>query len=316
MVATQNRIGYQHRNTRAYTYKPELPEEVADLTPNNQASENNALKYRVVNNNTITVNKVFNDRHYLQAVLGQSYEIGHEYNNTIYGSNFFSKDIKGIGSAQTSRVSAAGEDTWALLSAFARVNYQLMRRYLFGVSYRLDGSSRYNRLHRFINIPAVSAAWRLSEEDFIAYNAPWIDELKVRGSIGWTSQDANNSYYGAQAIYVLNTSSSYGNEQFLGMSQPSNVNLDWEKTITYDLGIDFSAFKERLKLTVDYYYKRTSDMLFLRICPLTPDIPPNIRISPICKIKVSRYKSFPTISCGKISLGKRYSTSLTTAIRY
>lgn len=46
------------------------------------------------------------------------------------------------------------------------------------------------------------------------------------------------------------------------MSQPSNVNLDWEKTITYDLGIDFSAFKERLKLTVDYYYKRTSDMLF------------------------------------------------------
>ena len=86
--------------------------------------------------------------------------------------------------------------------------------------------------------------------------------MKVRGSIGWTSQDANNSYYGAQAIYVLNTSSSYGNEQFLGMSQPSNVNLDWEKTITYDLGIDFSAFKERLKLTVDYYYKRTSDMLF------------------------------------------------------
>ena len=137
-----------------------------------------------------------------------------------------------------------------------------MRRYLFGVSYRIDGSSRYNRLHRFINIPAVSAAWRLSEEDFIAYNAPWIDEMKIRGSIGWTSQDANNSYYGAQAIYVLNTASSYGNEQFLSMSQPSNVNLDWERTITYDLGLDFSAFKERLKLTVDYYYKRTTDMLF------------------------------------------------------
>ena len=255
-------LGINISNGRSYVYKPELPAEVADLTPNDRASENNALKYRIVNNNTITVNKVFNDRHYLQAVLGQSYEIGHEYNSQIYGSNFFSSAIKGIGSAQTSRVGAASEDTWALLSAFARVNYQLMRRYLFGVSYRIDGSSRYNRLHRFINIPAVSAAWRLSEEDFIAYNAPWIDEMKIRGSIGWTSQDANNSYYGAQAIYVLNTASSYGNEQFLSMSQPSNVNLDWERTITYDLGLDFSAFKERLKLTVDYYYKRTTDMLF------------------------------------------------------
>lgn len=255
-------LGINISNGRSYVYKPELPEEVADLTPNNQASENDALKYRIVTNNTITVNKVFNERHYLQAVLGESYEIGHEYNSQIYGSNFFSSAIKGIGSAQTTRVGAASEDTWALLSAFARVNYQLMRRYLFGVSYRIDGSSRYNRLHRFINIPAVSAAWRLSEEDFIAYNAPWIDEMKIRGSIGWTSQDANNSYYGAQAIYVLNTASSYGNEQFLSMSQPSNVNLDWERTITYDLGLDFSAFKERLKLTVDYYYKRTTDMLF------------------------------------------------------
>ncbi|MCD7710058.1 MAG: SusC/RagA family TonB-linked outer membrane protein, partial [Porphyromonadaceae bacterium] len=255
-------LGIDLTSLRSYTYKPQLPDEVADLVVNNMASESNSLNYRVVNNNTITVNKVFNTNHYLQAVIGESYEIGHEYNNSFSGSNFFSSDIKGIGSALTKTLSSAGEDTWALFSAFARVNYQLMQRYLFGVSYRVDGSSRYNRTHRFLNIPAVSAAWRLSKEDFIAYNAPWIDEFKIRASVGWTSQDANNSYYGAQAVYALNTSSTYGDEQFLSMSQPGNTNLTWEKTITYDLGVDFSAFKERLKLTIDYYYKRTNDMLF------------------------------------------------------
>ncbi len=255
-------LGINIANNRNNTYKPELPKEVAGLVPNNQASESNALKYRIVTNNTITINKVFNNDHYLQAVLGQSYEIGHEHSSSIYGSDFFSSDMKGIGAAQTKRVGSAGEDTWALLSGFARVNYQWLRRYLFGVSYRIDGSSRYNRNHRFINIPSVSAAWRLSEEDFIRYNAPWIEEMKVRASIGWTSQDANNSYYGAQAIYVLNTASSFGGSQYLSMSQPSNINLNWEKTITYDVGLDFEAWEGRVNATVDYYYKRTSDMLF------------------------------------------------------
>ncbi|MCH5328418.1 MAG: TonB-dependent receptor [Coprobacter sp.] len=255
-------IGTNISDGRSFTFKPELPASIASLVPNNQASENVSQRYRVVNNNTVTINKIFNQRHYLQAVLGESYEIAHEYNNAIAGSDFFSPDTKGIGAAQTRRVTAAGEDTQSLLSAFARVNYQLMRRYMFGLSYRLDGSSRYNRNHRFINIPSVSAAWRLSEENFIRYKAPWIDEFKIRASVGWTSQDANNSYYGAQAIYTLNTASSYGGEQFVSMSQPSNINLNWEKTITYDLGLDFEAFQKRLRLTVDYYYKRTSDMLF------------------------------------------------------
>ncbi len=260
-------LGINIADGRSNTFKPELPAAVASLTPNNQASETVSQRYRIVNNNTITINKVFNNNHYLQAVVGESYEIAHEYNNSIAGSDFFSSDTKGIGAAQTRRVNAAGEDTQSLLSAFARVNYQLMRRYMFGVSYRLDGSSRYNRNHRFINIPSVSAAWRLSEEDFIRYNAEWIKEFKIRASVGWTSQDANNSYYGAQAIYVLNTASSYGGEQFLSMSQPSNINLNWERTITYDAGIDFDAFDNRLRLTLDYYYKRTSDMLFASDLP-------------------------------------------------
>ena len=255
-------LGTNISDGRSYTFKPELPANIAALVPNNQASENVSQRYRVVNNNTVTINKIFNKKHYLQAVLGESYEIAHEYSNAIAGSDFFSPETKGIGAAQTRRVTAAGENTQALLSAFARVNYQLLHRYMFGLSYRLDGSSNYNRNHRYINIPSVSAAWRLSDEKFIRNKAPWIDEFKIRASVGWTSQDANNSYYGAQAIYTLNTASSYGGEQFVAMSQPSNINLNWEKTITYDLGLDFEAFERRLRLTVDYYYKRTSDLLF------------------------------------------------------
>ena len=181
---------------------------------------------------------------------------------SVAGDNFFSPDLQGVGAAQTRRVQTAYSQRSALFSAFARFNYQYRMKYMAGVTYRLDGSSHYNKNHRYLGTPSVSAGWRFSREDFIHRALPFLNEGKLRASVGVSSKDGNNSYYGSQAVYELNKLTTYGGLNYLQMSQPSNANLDWERTVTWNVGLDLELFKRRVTLTADWYSKKTTNMLF------------------------------------------------------
>lgn len=259
-LSLRSEVGTDIYNSFTNIRKGELPATVSDAI-GNQAQETTNLNYKIVVNNLININKLFG-QHFLQGVLGQSYEYSRERYNSVHGMNFFSPDLNGVGAAQTRRVAGAYMQQSALFSAFARLNYQWRQRYMAGITYRLDGSSRYNRNHRYLSTPSFSLGWRMSEENFIKNNLNFVDDLKLRGSVGLSSKDGNNSYYGAQAVYKLNTLTTYGGSQYLQMSQPGNENLDWERTITYDAGLDLSMFDKRVQVTLDYYYRKTTNMLF------------------------------------------------------
>ena len=265
-ISLRSEVGTDIYNTFSNIRKGELPEGLSGVT-GNQAQETTKLNYKIVVNNLINVNKVFGD-HFLQGVLGQSYEYTRERYNSVAGSDFFSPELNGVGAAQTTRVAGAYMQQSALFSAFARINYQWKFRYMAGVTYRLDGSSRFNREHRYLSTPSFSLGWRMSQENFIKDNLPFVNDLKLRGSVGLSSKDGNNSYYGAQAVYELNTLTTYGGHNYLQMSQPGNENLDWERTVTYDAGLDLAMFNDRVKVTLDYYYKKTTNMLFSSDLPL------------------------------------------------
>ncbi len=265
-ISLRSELGTDIYNATTDVRKGEFPEYFTGGI-GNQATENIKLSNKIVVNNTLNVHKILGD-HFLQGVVGQSYEYSRERTTSVAGSDFFSPDLSGVGAAQTKRVSTAFSRESALFSAFARFNYQWKHRYLAGLTYRLDGSSRYNRDHRYLSTPSVSAGWRMSEESFIKDKLKFVDELKLRGSVGISSKDGNNSYYGAQAVYNLNTNTSYGGYNYLQMSQPGNENLDWERTVTYDLGLDMELFNKRVQVTLDYYYKKTSNMLFSSDLPL------------------------------------------------
>ena len=252
-------IGTDMYNTKTAVRKSDVP--LSEVVSKNQAQETVSMSSKFVVNNTLNINKEFG-RHFIQGIVGQSYETSKIYSNSISGRNFFSQYLVGVGSAQTKSVSGGGEIKSALLSGFARLNYQFMRKYMAGLTYRIDGSSKYNRDNRYINTPSVSLGWRLSEEKFIKDNVKWIDDLKLRGSVGWSSKDANSDYYGAQAEYSLITGANYGGYSYLNMSQPGNTNLGWEKTVTYDVGLDATFLDRKIDMTLDYYYKKTTDMLF------------------------------------------------------
>jgi TonB-linked SusC/RagA family outer membrane protein len=252
-------VGVDMYNVKTSVRKADVP--LSEVVVKNQAQETVGLNSKFVINNTINVSKEIG-KHYFQGVIGQSYETTENYANSIVGSNFFSPYLIGVGSAQNKSVVGGGEQKWALFSVFTRLNYQYLRRYMLGLTWRVDGSSRFNKNNRYLNTPSLSLGWRLGDEAFIKNNFKWIDDLKIRTSVGWSSKDPNSGYYGAQAIYSLVSGANYAGSSYLSMSQPGNTELGWEKTVTYDAGIDAILFKRVLDLTIDYYYRKTTDMLF------------------------------------------------------
>ena len=138
-------------NSQTYVKKKALPDEVSDV-PSDQATESTSMNNRIVINNTANFRKTFNYHHFT-GIVGQSYEKSKEHRTSVAGNSFFSPDLVGLGAAQSKRVTYSGEQAWALFSAFARINYQYKHKYMGGVTYRIDGHSKYNNEHRYLNTP-------------------------------------------------------------------------------------------------------------------------------------------------------------------
>lgn len=155
-----------------------------------------------------------------------------------------------------------------LLSFFGRMNYSLMDRYLFTVTFRADGSSKFAPSHRWGYFPAAAIGWRISEEPFMNATRGWLDNLKLRFSYGTVGNDGIDA-----SLWKMNWKSSglvqwnLGENKQLGYepasSTMSNPDLKWETTITRNLGLDFGFFNNRLYGTLDLYWNSTKDLLML-----------------------------------------------------
>src|SRR6266516_3577440 len=151
-----------------------------------------------------------------------------------------------------------------LISFFGRLNYNLNDRWLAAVSLRRDGSSRFGPQNAWGNFPSVAVAWRISQEPFLS-GLSSLSELKLRASWGRTGNQ-NFANYQQYSTYVVGDASSavqFGN-QFVSTIRPSAVdpNIKWEATASYDVGLDFGFANQRFTGAVDWYNKKTSDMIF------------------------------------------------------
>lgn len=150
-----------------------------------------------------------------------------------------------------------------LVSFFGRANYTLKDRYLLTLTLRDDGSSRFDKRHRWGLFPSVALAWKVSEEEFLK-NIGAIDEVKLRLGYGVTGQQEGIGDYTYFATYTPNAQGAYYPVTGEGITyRPAAYNkaLTWEKTTTYNAGIDFALFQNRLSGSVDYYYRKTKDLI-------------------------------------------------------
>ena len=152
----------------------------------------------------------------------------------------------------------------SLVSYFGRLNYNLLDRYLLTATFRADGSSRFRKGKKWGYFPAAAFAWKISNEPFMK-NVKWIDELKLR--LGWGKTGQQNGIDDFYYTTLYRVSNSYAQYPFGDNYYPtlrpsaSNPDLTWEKTTTYNAGLDFTALNGRFGVNVDGYYRKTTDLL-------------------------------------------------------
>ncbi|HYK43955.1 MAG TPA: SusC/RagA family TonB-linked outer membrane protein, partial [Parafilimonas sp.] len=215
-------------------------------------------------NNYFTYTPKIGDNSKLNAVVGMSYLQNDTKQSSSYGEQTPSDQIKNLSGTTSITFANSTDFRYTFLSYFARANYSFKDKYLFSASLRDDGSSRFGPNNRYGLFPAVSAGWIISDEKFME-NSSVLNYLKLRGSWGLTG----NAEIGEGSYLTLYGVSNYPNLPGFTPVQLSNPDLKWEKTAQTDIGLDFGIFKSRVTAEMDFYYKKTSDLLLNVNIPAT-----------------------------------------------
>lgn len=200
--------------------------------------------------------------HFIDAMAGYSWQ-------HFYRSEWTKYPYSAAKAKEYGKEFYRGEDDFItenyLVSFFGRVNYTLLDRYLLTFTLRNDGSSRFNKDNRWGVFPSAALAWRINEEAFLK-DARWLDDLKLRLGYGITGQQNLNSGdypYMARYAYSQPGANYYFGDRRIQLIAPLayDENLKWEETTTYNAGLDFGIFKGMLSGTLDFYYRKTNNLL-------------------------------------------------------
>lgn len=229
----------------------------------------------VMQENSLNYSHLFNEVHRFSAMLGNTIQVNHYFGNTQYG-NGFATNVMGynnIGAASEFPAArqASSKTRWALASFIGRLNYAYKDNYIVTFTGRYDGNSRYAEGHKWGFFPSAAVAWRISGEKFMR-SLTWIDDLKLR--LGWGQLgNSNLALYssftklapGITVDYLGNAVNTIQNtDQIMG-----NKDLRWERQEQINAGIDFTAFNNRLRFTLDVYKKNSKDLILLTPLPVT-----------------------------------------------
>jgi len=260
-----------HYGADAYYYLPESAYVVGGSDKHQKGTPFGPEAVVVVNNNYRTIlNTFFSslnwdwhvNAHDISVMGGYSQEDQKYRWLTGNRSVFPVKDMFELdGLGPLNQVVGGGLSEWAFRSLFGRATYAFKSKYLFEANFRYDGTSRIFKDNRWGFFPSASAAWRLSEENFIRDNAKWLDNLKIRASYGRLG-NANIGDYPWQETYST-TTYSFNETLGQGVLQTSykNKNIEWEKTDITNLGLDFNVENDIIYGTIDVYNKYTKGIL-------------------------------------------------------
>ncbi len=223
-------------------------------------------------NNYFTWDTQFAEDHKLTAVAGMSYQSSDRYLTYVAGTNYPTDSFRKIASAAEITSGSSSLTQFRFLSYFSRANYTFRDRYLFSASARVDGSSRFGENERYGFFPSVSAGWILSREDFMR-NSDLFSFLKLRASYGLTG-NANIGNFPSLGLFG---GTGYAGLSGLVPTQTPNPDLRWERTAQYNFGLDFEMFGDRVSGEIDYYIKKTDDLLLNVNVPATTGFTSQLR---------------------------------------
>jgi TonB-linked SusC/RagA family outer membrane protein len=195
----------------------------------------------------------------VDVMAGYSYN---DYLTKIY--NYADYDAHGTKLPNSDPAFPYDEPRHTLISFFGRANYSFKDRYLLTATLRRDGSSRFSPNNRWALFPSVALAWKIKDEAFLI-TSPLVSDLKLRLGYGVTGQQdaiGNYDYLSYYSLSAVNAAYQLGNTYVQGY-RPGGFYADrkWEQTATTNLGIDFGFFNSRITGSIDFYLKKTTDLL-------------------------------------------------------
>jgi TonB-dependent starch-binding outer membrane protein SusC len=227
-----------------------------DIIGRGFASVNDLLTNSFLVEHTLTYNKSFNNNIRFTGLLGYSYQTFNRSGKSISGRDFENNEVSYINQLQSisqanRAISSFYDPKSELQSYFSRINLNLFDKFMLTATIRADGSSKFGANNKYGYFPSVAVAYRLSEEPFIP---KVFNDLKLR--FGW-GQTGNQEFPAgaSQAQYEITRDG-------LVRSQYDNPDLKWETSSTLNLGIDFSLYNSRISGSIEYFDKKTVDLLF------------------------------------------------------
>ena len=269
-------------NKSDFTYRPMTSAE-GPRNDKGQASQWRGRAFSWQWDNSVSYEKIFNKKHRIFAMATASLTKDMTDATSISVSGFPS-DIMGWYNI----AAAANKDkanysssfiTQTAVSFVQRVNYTYDNRYLFTVSLRQDGSSRFARGNQWGVFPSFSAAWNISSEKFLN-NVDWLSMLKLRLGWGLVGNQAIPEY---AYLSIYNPSYSNGNITFVSDGRQGNPDISWEKQNQFNVGVDASILNDRLSFSADYFYTINSDLLMQMSLSQTTGF--NNRIANVAKLE-------------------------------
>ncbi|WP_313381887.1 TonB-dependent receptor [Proteiniphilum saccharofermentans] len=229
---------------------------------NGEANQRYRKDVSYLNENILTYNKVLGD-HSFNVVGGYTWQIFH-YKHFEASSTGYSTDLylaNNLGAGTTYGQPGSNRSQNQLASYLGRLNYIYKDRYLFTLTARADGSSKFGANNKWSFFPSFAVAWRASEEAFLR-EVDWLSNLKVRASYGKTGNQNIDNYKSLAMLGTMNYALGGMLNSGVGPNNIPNPDLKWETTASTDVGLDIGLFNNRLSLVVDYYYKKTTDLLW------------------------------------------------------
>ena len=261
--------GYDTQSTTRNFY---LPKSAQNTTvPEGMASNSFGKVINMSAEGFFNYDKTFNKIHHVSAVLGAGWYKTQTHGFGLTAAGFFTDALKynnvGIANEKDKESVRSWKTERTKLSQFMRVNYSLLDRYVLTFTLRRDGSSYFAKNNKWGLFPSVSAAWRISEEDFMK-QLQAISNLKIRVGYGATGNE-NVLGTNSMSLYTTGYNFLFGNGMNTGLmlTQIENPNLKWETDYTLNIGLDYGFFNQRINGSIEFFHRGVKNLLDYQILP-------------------------------------------------
>ncbi len=252
---TNIQANYSNQRQQNFRPQPQL-----NSTERTTGIDNTSLRFGWTNENYFSYKNTFGSNHNVDAMVGTSFQTTNREYVRLMGLDYTTDALYSLNAASgfDTKGSYTRFSENRMASFFARGGYNYKGTYLFNANIRYDGSSRFGKNNRWGMFPSASAAWRFSDEAFTGSLKPFLTDGKFRVSYGVTGNESIGDFVG---MLLYSPNFIYDNIAGIGASNLAYDDLSWEETSQFNLGIDLSFNKNRIRIVADYYMKHTNKLL-------------------------------------------------------